>query len=102
MNASQRAIIERIISDAVGDGYSLEVFNGEEVMIRHSRDERAVLAALESTKEDQLRFRREGKRVGFVRLVYDNQGWAVASEFSPILAPIMEGARGLSEGVFSR
>ena len=102
MNDPQRAIIERIISDAVGEGYSLEVFNGEEVIIRHSRDERAVMAALETTKEDQLRFRREGKRVGFVRLVYGNEGWAVASEFSPILAPIMAGARGVSEGIFSR
>lgn len=102
MNDLQRAIITRVISDAVNDRFELDVFNGEEVMIRHSRDEREIFAALETTGEDQLRFRRDGKRVGFVRLVYANHGWAVASEFTPALAPVMVGARQVSEGVFSR
>ena len=102
MNDLQRAIITRVISDAVDDRYELDVFNGEEVMIRHSRDEREIFAALATTAEDQLRYRRDGKRVGVVRLVYANDGWDVASEFTPALAPVMVGARHVSEGVFSR
>ena len=87
MNDLQRAIITRIVSDAVGDGYALEVFNGEETMIRHSRDEREIMAALETTGEDQLRFRREGKRAGFVRLVYANPGGAWPTSIRPASRP---------------
>ena len=98
MKDLHRAIITRIISDAVSEGYELEVFNGEETIIRHSRDEREIMAALESTNEDQLRFRRNGKRAGFVRLVYRNEGWGVANEYAPALEPIMVGARGSRRG----
>ncbi len=102
MKDLQRAIIARIISDAVGEGYALDVFNGEDTMIRHSRDERAIMGALESTEEDQLRFRRDGKRVGVVRLVYGNEGWGVANEYTPSLEPVMVGARKVADGIFSR
>jgi hypothetical protein len=102
MKDLHRAIVARIISDAIGEGYALEVFNGEETMIRHSRDEREVMAALETRGDDQLRFRREGKRIGVVHLRYGNEGWGVACEFTPILDPIMTGARKVSEGIPSR
>ena len=102
MQDMQRAIITRIVSDAVSEGYALDVFNGEDTMIRHSRDEREIMAALGSSKEDQLRFRREGKRVGVVRLVYENEGWGVANEYTPALEPVMVGARKLAQGVFTR
>lgn len=102
MNDLQRAIVTRVISDAVDAGYDLDVFNGEAVMIRHSRDEREIFSALQSAGEDELRYRRAGKRVGFVRLVYANDGWRVASEFSPALAPVMVGARHVAEGEPSR
>ncbi|UDL93564.1 hypothetical protein LGH83_13360 [Lichenihabitans sp. PAMC28606] len=102
MKELHRAIITRIISDAVGEGYALDVFNGEETMLRHSRDERAIMDALASTSEDQLRFRRDGKRVGVVRLVYANEGWGVANEYTPVLEPVMIGARNVADGIFSR
>ena len=102
MNDLQRAIVTRVISDAVDDRYEIDVFNGRETTLRHSRDEREIFAALESTAEDQLRYSRYGKRVGFVRLVYANDGWDVASEFTPALASVMIGARHVAEGVFSR
>ena len=102
MNDLQRAIVTRMISDAVEDRYDLDVFNGEEIKIRHSRDEREIFAALESTGEDELRYKRDRKRVGTVRLVYANEGWAVASEFTPALASVMVGAKQVADGVFSR
>ena len=102
MNDLHRAIIARIISDGVGEGYALDVFNGEATKIRHSRDERAIMDALESTAEDELHFRKDGKRVGMVRLVYANEGWGVASTHTPSLEPIMVGARKVAEGIFSR
>lgn len=40
--------------------------------------------------------------MGFVRLVYANDGWDAASDFTPALASDMTGARHVAEGVFSR
>lgn len=102
MKDLHRAIVTRLVSDAVSEGYALDVFNGEETMIRHSRDETEILAVLQSRDEDQLRFRRDGKRVGVVHLNYANEGWGVTTEFTPSLAPILVGARKVAEGVFSR
>lgn len=74
-----RAIIER----AIGAGYMISVNDGEEFVIRRSRDCDAIMAVLFSTEADWLTIRDgEGKRIGFIMFVYGNGPGELASDYT--------------------
>lgn len=78
----ENQIIKRVIKDALAAGYDLTVFDGEEFTLEHSRDAKAVFAALKTTDDDSLRFSKYGSAVGFVHFVYGNDGFDVISDYS--------------------
>jgi hypothetical protein len=102
----ERKIAARIVDDALAAGYTVEVFDGEELVLKDSRDREAILAAMFSTDEDTLFFHslddKKGRVVsGFVRLVYGNTGWDVISDASgnSAMADLLAGAEKLAEQI---
>jgi hypothetical protein len=68
----ERGTATRLVRAALNAGLTVSVYDGEEWTVGNSRRERAILAALASTGEDTLRFRRNGENVGSVYLIWGN------------------------------
>lgn len=100
----QRQAVERTIAGMVIDallraGFSLGVYDGEEITIRRSKDRDAIFAALFTTDEDYLKVYPEPLHLnskppafGWVRFVYGNDGWDVICDHTvnleSYLAPV--------------
>ena len=110
----ERSIVRRVILDALRAGYTLSVFDGEEVTLTQSTSARAVLAAPFTTDEDWLLFSRPGDsalrlttsaffrpsinaREGWVRFVYGNAGYDVISDYTTNLEDVLKGANALTD-----
>lgn len=85
----ERAIIRRIVLDAVKAGYTLGVWDGEELVLKGATTAKAVLDKMFSVDEEYLFVYKDGKRIGWVLFVYGNGGWDVVTDYSPRLAEIM-------------
>lgn len=97
--AIERRIARRVIRDAVAGGYTLDVFDGEETVLRNSTKEREILKAMFSVDEERLIFRKDGARVGWVFFVYGNSGWDVICDYTdkPEVEEILKGANELAD-----
>lgn len=80
----ERAIAERLVTDAIAQGYQVSVNDGEAWVVKRSTDSKAIMAALFSTDEDYIRIRKEGEdgSVGTFTLIYGNDGWDVIADWS--------------------
>lgn len=92
----ERQIIRRLVLDAFSAGYLISVDNGEEEFTIMDRV-KPVLDACFSVDEEHLHFYKDGRKVGWVFLVYGNSGYDVISDYSTNLEPIMAGADRLTE-----
>lgn len=86
----ENAIIRRTIKDALKAGYVLSVDDGGEVVLRDSNKIKDIFAAMKSTDEDRLLFRKDGKYVGMVYFVYGNAGYEVINDYSTSIEHIMD------------
>lgn len=77
----ERMIVRRIVTDAIRLGYTVDVNDGEEVTVMASTSVRKVMAAVMTTDEDYL-ILHKGKKRGWVRLVYGNDGWDVVNDYT--------------------
>jgi hypothetical protein len=75
----ERAIVERLVSDALFfHGYSVSHSDGEVLTVARSRDIGPIMAQLHSRDEEGLIFHDpDGRRVGVVSLMYGNSGYDV-------------------------
>ena len=80
----ERAIAERLVTDAIAQGYQVSVNDGEAWVVKRSTDSKAIMAALFSTDEDYIRIRKDGEQssVGTFTLIYGNDGWDVIADWS--------------------
>jgi hypothetical protein len=88
------AVLRTLIKSAIAAGYALSVDDGEEITVTHSRDAKALFAALQTTDEDRLHLGRPNGRGGFTRegsitLVYGNSASEVIADYSTSLDPLM-------------
>jgi hypothetical protein len=91
-SVKMRQLVEREIANAIVDsllesGFLISVDNGDnngnEFEIAKSRDRRAIKAALMQTDEEHLHvYLADGKKFGWVYLVYGNDGWDVMSDYT--------------------
>ena len=88
----ERAVISALVKAGLEAGYTLGVHDGEEVVLNRSTSYKAVMAAIMSVDEEHIVFysAETGKRVGWVFLVYGNDGWDVISDYTTNLEAIME------------
>jgi len=94
----ERKIVTQIITDALAKGYTLGVNDGEEITLERCNDPETILKALFTTDDDWLLvYAADGKRIGWVRLIYGNDGYDVVNDHTTNLADIMTEADKLSD-----
>lgn len=71
MEPIEEQIIERLVTRALADGYTISVNDGEEWTVSRSTDQHTIMHALATTGEDILFFYMNDKYVGMVQLVYN-------------------------------
>jgi len=72
--AIEQKIVSLIVADAIEQGYSVRIDNGDEEYFM-SQDYDEVMRNALATDEEVLGFYKDGNRVGSVWLVYGNDGW---------------------------
>ena len=73
-SATERKIAKALVRRALAAGYSITVHDGEEATLKTSRDEKAIFAAMNSTDSDTLKFYKGGLYIGWIWLVWGNEG----------------------------
>jgi hypothetical protein len=106
MNVKQRQSIEKqiarkIIKDALAAGYRVSVHDGEDYAVVRSKKGAEIFAALCTTDDDRLFFstEHEGRRAGWVWLVYGNDGYDVICDYTatPEIERLLAGGLALAE-----
>ena len=84
--AAEWAVISAFVKTALKAGHTLGVYDGEEVVLKHSSSYKAVMGAIMSTDEDYIFVypvgATSGPRIGWVRLVYGNDGPDVICDYT--------------------
>ena len=75
------AIIRQIFKDAVANGYSLGIFDGEEEF-QPTTNKKLFEENIFNTDKDYIYIFKDNKQIGWIRLVYGNDGWDVISDYS--------------------
>lgn len=93
----ERNISSRLIRDAIAAGYTVGVDNGEETY-EPSKHRKGILDLMFQTDEETLTLHKDGKRVGWVALIYGNgAGHDVIHDYSTNLNDITAGAFKLAD-----
>lgn len=84
-------IAHALLTAAIAQGFTVRVSQGDADMepMRSTVDE--AMADLFACDDDRMYVFRDGKRVGWVYLVYGNDGWDVISDYTTNLESLMEG-----------
>jgi hypothetical protein len=93
-------IVDALLTELFDNGLRVNVNNGGDTneLPEPTRDKDKVMETLFATGEDTiLVYTKEGKRIGFVSLVYGNGGWDVISDYATRLEPYMTKANALAE-----
>lgn len=101
--AIERAIVTKIIDGLLAAGHAISVDNGADDETPRSVDKAAILAAMFQTDEETI-FVHENRRgpkrpLGWVKLVYGNDGFDVISDYSVNLGAVLMPANELSNWV---
>lgn len=100
--AAKWAVVSAFVRTALRAGHTLGVYDGEEVVLKHTSNYKAVMAAIMSTDDDYIFVysvgATSGPRMGWVRLIYGNDGPDVISDYTTNLEHLM----GKSEEVADR
>ena len=79
-------VISAFVKTALKAGHTLGVFDGEELVLKHSNSYKAVMGAIMSTDDDYIFVypvgAKSGPRIGWVRLIYGNDGPDVISDYT--------------------
>lgn len=87
----ERRIASRLVRDAVRAGYQLSIDYGDGEMGPFSTVE-AIKGVMFQGDDDRVYYYKNGTRVGWVWLVYGNDGWDVISDYTTNLASVVEPA----------
>lgn len=81
--SDERRMARALVNRALRGGNTISVNDGEEWVVKRSRDRAAIYAALFSTDQDQIRVHdKAGNSLGWFLLIYGNDGWDVVSDYS--------------------
>jgi len=93
----ERIVVSKIISEAKAAGYTLSVHDGQELVVKHSTSRKDILAAMFSVDEEHLIINKDGKRLGWIFLVYGNSGWDVICDHSTNLEELLKPVQALAD-----
>ena len=94
----ERRIARRCILDLIEAGYTVSVYDGEEVTVKCSTKATEILKAMMTTDEDYLfAMDDKGVRRGWVRFIYGNDGADVINDYTTNLDPALKRTNALIE-----
>jgi hypothetical protein len=97
----ERAIVERVVDDALAAGCWLNVDNGGDNMELEfpTSEKHEIMKALFATDDDRLYLFKPGNKraTGWVWFIYGNSGWDVISDYTTNLEELLAGANKLSD-----
>lgn len=95
----EQLIARKCIEALLACGWSLDVNDGEETTVRHSRDADDIFAAMFTTDEDYLIVHKGmGEETSFVWFIYGNSGWDVISDYGVSLEEVLKPVLDFAEG----
>jgi hypothetical protein len=80
--AVEMRIVKSAVKELLSHDFLLSVFDGEEETAHTSTDYKMLHDALMETDEDYLHVWKDGKRFGWVRFVYGNDGYDMIFDYS--------------------
>ena len=89
---SEKSVSKKLVELILEQGFMISVNDGEEFVVKNSTDQKVICKALGSTEEDFLHVRDgEGKKVGFLWLVYGNAPDELVADYTanPLLDNIV-------------
>ncbi len=96
----ERRVVEAAAQGLVDAGFSIAVYDGEELVTDVTDDVSSVMEALFATDEEFLyAYNGDGKHVGWVHLVYGNSGWDVISDNTDNLEDALIAATELADEI---
>jgi hypothetical protein len=77
MNDTEKTIAKKLVEITIEQGYTISVFDGEEYVVKRSRDAEVIMNALGSTDHDTLTIRKpeqlaKDTPVGSILLIWGN------------------------------
>ena len=90
--ATEARIARKIVKDALANGWSISVYDGEEWTLMRSAKQIEILEAMCSTDMDTLRFHDGYEAIGSVLLIWGNDE-DIVSDYtdSDVMSNFMEG-----------
>ena len=96
--ALERKIVKALVKAALDAGYFCGVHDGEQLTLKHCDNISTIMEHLFTTDEDCLRiYDKNTTVIGWVRLVYGNDGWDVICDYTTNLEPLMAEPNKISE-----
>ena len=72
-NASDKRVLQRLVSEALALGHKVSVHDGEEFAVKRSTDFKEIIKGCASTGEDTIIIRdQNNEKLGSFYLIYDN------------------------------
>lgn len=104
MTTVEDEICRRLIEDAIGKGYKISSFDGEEWQVKQSDSIDEVMSCIDATGEAYIRIRDGEKALGGISLIFGNgTGCDLISDYtaSPLIEEIVKGAMELADEIVS-
>jgi hypothetical protein len=92
----ERKIVTRVIKDGIAAGFTIDVYDGEEFVLKGSTDVKKILSVMFTTDEDSLYLKKYGI-AGWVAFIYGNDGHDVIHDYSTNLEDVLKGAEELAD-----
>lgn len=94
----EKQIVQAAVEGLIAAGYRVAVFDGEEIAQTPTTNTTEIMQALFACDTEWLHVHDEvGKHIGWVALVYGNDGWDVIQDHTVNLEPALEKAAALAD-----
>jgi hypothetical protein len=93
----EQKIIRRAVTDILGKGYKVSLYDGGEFTVKRSTDLNLILNAIQTTDRDMLKVYDGDALIGTIILIYGNDGHDVIADYSLSLEEVLKGASLLAD-----
>ena len=93
----EQKIIRRAVTDILGKGYKISLYDGGEFTVKRSTDLNLILNATQTTDRDMLKVYEGDSLIGTIILIYGNDGHDVIADYSLSLEEVLKGASLLAD-----
>lgn len=97
----ERAIVRHAAQALLAAGFTLNINNGGDynVLDRDTSDIGVFMANTMQTGEDVIRVYKDGVKVGYIRVIYGNDGWDAMADYSTSLEEVLYDTSEFAEGM---